>query len=143
MPGEVTYVVTGTPTMVAASAPGRAVATDAAPGRAVVAAGEPEPIGVMRTNYSANVPAGAAVPAPPVAPPQPGKAPYLGEQHETKPNILGHLFGFAAMHRDLQDKMDEKNRKKREKHAAISYEPSDGKVEELPAAMVYGRCGPR
>jgi hypothetical protein len=74
--------------------------------------------------------------------PQPGRAPFLGEQHETKPHILGHLFGFAEMKYDLQDKMDEGNRKKRAKHAAISYDATDGKVQDLPASMVFGR-GPR
>src|SRR5262249_49490144 len=48
MPGEVTYVAPGSPpiapTMVA-TAPGRAVATDAAPGFAVAEAGEPMPVG--------------------------------------------------------------------------------------------------
>jgi hypothetical protein len=143
LPGEVTYITPGAPTVVAGT-PGRAVATDAMPGHAVAAVGEPEPIGVMRTNYSANAPAGAAArPAQPVMPAEPGKGPYLGEQREAKPHILGHLFGFSVMERDLHDKLGEKDRKKREKHAAISYESTDGKVQELPAAMVYGRGGPR
>jgi hypothetical protein len=144
MPGEVTMVVPGTPTTaMAAAAPGRAVATDAAPGRAMVAAGEPEPIGVMRTNYAGQVPAGSpARPAQAATPVPPGRGPFLGEQHESKPHILGHLFGFTEMRYDLQDKMDEGNKKKRAKHAAISYDATDGKVQDLPASMVFGR-GPR
>ncbi len=149
MPGEVVMVAPGTsmaaPGMAVASTPGRAVATDSAPGRAVVAAGEPEPIGVMQTNYSANVPAGArAKPAPPAMPYRAGGGtPVLGEQHETKPHILGHLFGFSEMKYDLQDKMEEGNRKKKQKHAAISYDSTEGKVQELPASMVFGRDAPR
>ncbi len=145
MPGEVTVMAPGTPTTaVAAAQPGRAVATDAMPGRAVVAAADPEPIGVMQTNYSARVPAGAmAKPAVPAMPAQPGRGPFLGEQHETKPHVLGHLFGFSAMQRDWQDKWEEKGRKKREKHAAISYDSNESKVQELPASAVYGRGGPR
>jgi hypothetical protein len=148
MPGEVMVVVPGTaaptaPTLAAAQ-PGRAVATDAMPGRAVVAAGDPEPIGVMQTNYSANVPAGAAAkPAAPAMPAQPGRGPFLGEQHETKPHILGHLFGFSAMQRDWQDKWEEQGRKKREKHAAVSYDSNESKVQELPSTMVFGRGAPR
>jgi hypothetical protein len=145
LPGQVVSVAPGMPAgaTMASAAPGRAVATDAAPGRAVVASGEPEPIGVMRTNYSANAPArSAAAPKPPM-PHQPGHTPFLGEQHETNPHILGHLFGISAMQRDFQDKLAEPARKKKEKHAAISYEPTGGKVEDLPASMVYGRGAPR
>lgn len=145
MPGEVTMVSPGSaPTMVVAAAPGRAVATDAAPGRAIVASGEPEPIGVMRTNYAGSAPAGAkAKPAQPAMPAQPGRAPFLGEQHETKPHILGQLFGITPMSNDLHDKMNEGARRKRERHAAISYDASDAKVQELPASMVFGRGMPR
>ncbi len=146
MPGEVTVVAPGTAaSTVVAGTPGRAVATDAMPGRAVVAAGDPEPIGVMQTNYSANVPAGAAAkPAAPAMPAQPGRGPYLGAQHDSSnPYVIGHLFGFSAMHRDWQDKLAEKDRKKREKHAAISYDSDQSKVEELPSTMVFGRGAPR
>lgn len=139
MPGEVVMIAPGTPATVVAAAPGRAVATDAA-GHAQVAAGEPAPIGVMRTDYAANAP---ARPAQPAMPPQPGRGPYLGESRETKPHILGHLFGLTPMHYDLQDKLGEGDRKKRQKHAAISYDASDAKVQELPASMVYGRGAPR
>ncbi len=147
MPGEVTVVAPGTAaptTAVAATQPGRAVATDAMPGRAVVAAGDPEPIGVMQTNYTAHAPVGAAAkPVAPTMPAQPGRGPFLGEQRETKPHILGHLFGISAMERDWQDKLEERSRKKREKHAAISYDTNESKVQELPSAMVFGRGAPR
>jgi hypothetical protein len=145
MPGEVVFVTPGStaPTLAAAK-PGRAVATDAMPGHAVAAAGDPEPIGVMQTNYTANAPAGAmAKPAAPTMPAQPGRGPFLGEQHETKPHVIGHLFGFSAMQRDMQDKWEEKARKKREKHAAISYDSNESKVQELPSTMVFGRGAPR
>ncbi len=145
MPGEVVMISPGpamaAPAVAVASAPGRAVATDTAPGHAAVAAGDPEPIGVMQTNYMANAP---AKPVQPVMPYKPGAGtPYLGEQSDSKPHILGHLFGFTEMKYDLQDKMDEGNKKKKAKHAAISYDPGDGKVQELPASMVYGPKGQR
>ena len=143
MPGEVTYVTPGSPTIApttVATAPGRAVATDA-PGHAVAEAGEPMPVGVMRTNYMGNAPARPAQPATPMAP---GAGPFLGgDQHAPKPHILGHLFGWSEMQYDLQDKMDEANRKKKAKHAAISYDATPGKVQDLPASMVFGPGGQR
>ena len=146
MPGEVMVVVPGAtaPATAVASVPGRAVATDGAPGRAVVASGEPEPIGVMRTNYAGRAPSGApAKPVQAALPAQPGRAPFLGEQHDTKPHILGELFGLTPMRRDLEDKMGEGARRKREKHAAISYDSTDGKVQDLPASLVFGPGMPR
>jgi hypothetical protein len=148
MPGEVTVLAPGTPVTAVASsgtAPGRAVVSDAAPGRAVVAAGEPEPIGVMRTNYAATTPVAAArMPQATAVPVPANSGPYLGHDKDTSnPHVLGHLFGLSAWHRDIQNKLSEKERRRREKHAALSYEPADGKVTDLPASMVYGRQAPR
>ncbi len=153
MPGEVTMVSPGgtmAPSTAMATAPGRAVASDAAPGRVVVSSGDPEPIGVMQTNYRPNpAPAGApgAIPAPAgsaMKPGQPGlpapasRAPFLPQTREGSPHILSHLFGFAAVGRDVRDLSEMKGRRKRETHAATAYGPTAGQVDELPASAVYG-----
>ena len=146
MPGQLTTVAP--PAMTDS---GRAVASDAAPGHAVAEAGEPEPIGVMQTNFRQNagpsgMPAGmagasGAPSAMPAAPAGPGRAPFLSDTGEARPYILAHFFGLSAMHRDIQDAREMKVRRKREAHAAISYGTTSGTVDEVPASAVFGKRG--
>jgi hypothetical protein len=135
MPGQVTMVSPG-------GAPGVAVASDAAPGHAVADSAEPEPIGLMKTNYSQAGPGGAARSAPqPVMPAGPGSTPFIPQADEHDPHVLSHLFGFSAWHRDIKNKMEAKERRKREAHAAISYDSTPEKPTELPASAVFGPSG--
>ncbi len=142
MPGKVSVVGSDHPFPRTDGAPGRAVASDKAPGRAVVSAGEPEPIGVMRTNYTASAPAAGAVAAPGRATVQNGSVghtPFMSPTPESTPHILGHLFGFAEIRNDFQDWRESRGKRKRDSHAAIPYGIDGSKVEELPASMVYGK----
>jgi hypothetical protein len=53
-----------------------------------------------------------------------------------RPHIISHLFGLDAIGRRGRE---ERERRNREKHASISYQPHTGPVTELPASLVYGR----
>ncbi len=147
MPGQVTVITqNGAPT-----APGRAVASDAAPAPGLVQAGEPEPIGVMRTNYSVPTAGSPAPMAPgravvnggpaagPAAPAVANFTPYQHASAEGSPHIIGHLFGLAPMRNDFRDWMMSRTRNKKDAHAAIPYGSTGSQVEELPASMVYGK----
>jgi hypothetical protein len=54
----------------------------------------------------------------------------------TRPHVLTHLFGLDALGRRGRE---ERQRRDRETHAAISYQPQNEPITELPASMVYGR----
>jgi hypothetical protein len=138
MPGQLTMVSPGAP----GAGGGYAVASDAAPGHAVADAADPEPIGVMKTNYSNAGPAGARPPAPQqMMPAGPGSTPFMPQADEHDPHVISHLFGFSAWYRDIKDRMGAKDRRKREAHAAISYDASSDKPTELPASAVFGPSG--
>jgi hypothetical protein len=137
MPGQVTMVSPGAP-----GGAGHALASDAAPGFAVADSAEPEPIGLMKTNYSQAGQGGAARPVPqPAMPAGPGPAPFMSQTDEHDPHVISHLFGFSAWRRDIKDKWEAKDRRKREAHAAISYDASPEKPTELPASAVFGPSG--
>jgi hypothetical protein len=140
MPGQVTMAVPGTPATTVASAPGRAVASDAAPGIAVAEA-EPEPIGVMKTNYSQATRGATAKPAQPAMPVGPGSSPYAPQTDEHNPHVISHLFGFSAWQRDWKDMWESKSRSKRAAHAAVSYDAPPEKPAYIPASSVYGPAG--
>jgi hypothetical protein len=67
-----------------------------------------------------------SVPAPP--------EPMSGPGHN-RPHVIGHLLGLPK----IGHHHEERQARKRENHAAISYSDPNEKVNELPASMVYGR----
>jgi hypothetical protein len=63
-------------------------------------------------------------------------APYDPVDHN-RPHILTHLFGLDGIGKRGRE---ERQRRAREKHASISYQPlGESRVDDLPAKMVYGR----
>jgi hypothetical protein len=137
---------------------GHAVA-GGAPGYAVIGGSvpmaEPTPIGVIqgRYAYAFQGPGGPGMPpggrpGPGANPAAPGTAdpsvlpsslstdPYDPVGHN-RPHVLTHLFGLDAIgHR----RREERERRNREKHASIAYQPSaSDAVHDVPASVVYGR----
>jgi hypothetical protein len=133
----------GATMMAGGDAPGRAVVGgEMMPGYAVVE-GEPAPVGVMRTTF-AGPGAGRPMPSDRAAMGSMGPIPAAptptGAVGDTRPHILGHLFGISALRRDLRESREAREERKRELHAATTYGPQDqATVTELPASMVYGR----
>jgi hypothetical protein len=151
----------GAPVTVAGATPGRAVAGGEVPGYAVISgsvpSSEPAPIGMVQGRYAYQNPAAAAAgPARPMAGGRPGPGPgatgpgssdpsvmpssYAADPYvphgRSRPHIIQHLFGLDALG---QRKRQENERRERENHAAISYQPQNATVTELPTDMVYGR----
>lgn len=104
---------------------------------------EPEPMGVMQTNYNAGGPApmGGGMSAPGRAsvgggggglPSQSG--PIRPPVHN-RPRIIGHLFGLP----NFGTLSAEQQARKQSAHAAIRYDNLSPTVNELPSSMVYGR----
>jgi hypothetical protein len=61
--------------------------------------------------------------------------PYLANDHN-RPHVFSHLFGLDAIgHR----RREELERRAREQHASIRYQPANEPVVDVPASMVYGR----
>jgi hypothetical protein len=152
----------GAPMMVAGEGamPGHAVVGGDMPGYAAVSGtipmAEPMPIGMVQGRYAYQNP-GAAV--GPNALPMPGGQPGAGagrpglndpsvmpssfaadpyvSGRSGRPHILSHLFGLDAIGRGRRE---DRERRERENHAAISYQPQGQQpVVELPSSMVYGR----
>jgi hypothetical protein len=154
-------VATGTPVTVAGgAAPGRAVVGGSVPGYAVinesVPMSEPTPIGTIQGRYAFQNQGGPAARAaqpmpggpqglagagpkssdPSVMPSSFAADPYVSNAR-SRPHILQHLFGLDALN---SHKREEAERRERETHAAISYQPQTSTVvTELPTEMVYGR----
>lgn len=110
------------------------------------ATGEPEPMGVMQTNYNAGGPApmsgGMAASAPGRASvggsgggATPGQAGPIRPPVHNRPRVLGHLLGLPSFGRLSAEEMA----RKQSAHAAIRYDNAAPTVNELPASMVYGR----
>ena len=148
------------------SMPGHAVAggeSRQAAGYVVVSSSvptaEPMPIGVIQGRYAYQNPAmppmGAGAPGMPMPGARPGPgagaggpgssdpsvmpssfAPdtYTGKGR-SRPHILTHLFGLDAIGRHGRE---DRERREQENHAAISYQPKNEQVSELPSSMVYG-----
>jgi hypothetical protein len=138
--------------------PGYAIAGGTVPTPTLAPSAEPTPIGVIQNRYAfqyqgpgMGAPGVAATggPAgrspgrrgpgagdPAVMPTSFAPDPYDPIGHN-RPHILTHLFGLDALgHRSRE----ERERRAREKHASISYDPlSQSRVGDLPAKMVYGR----
>jgi hypothetical protein len=135
------YAVVG-----AASAPGYAVTVPMAP------TAQPTPIGVVQANYSRMAPPTAAHPAAPGGPagemthdamrngpmtPQvPPPVTAVTGPPSRSPNILGHMLGLTALGRRQREAWE---RRRRESHASLSYDPPNQQVTDLPASMVFGR----
>jgi len=61
--------------------------------------------------------------------------PYVPDQHN-RPHILSHMLGLDAIgHRSRV----ERERRERENHASIRYQPANEPVTDLPSTMVYGK----
>jgi len=130
----------------AASAPGYAVSGPMAP------TAQPTPIGVVQADYSRMAPPTAARPAAREGPsggmtndalrngsmtPQlPPPTTAVTGPPSRSPNILGHMLGLTALGRGRREAWE---RRRRENHASLSYDPPNQQVTELPASMVYGR----
>ena len=131
-------------------APGHAVVggPDAA-GYAVVNGGmpasEPTPIGMARASQNgafdprmaAAMPrpgGGAYDPAvmPTSVPPPP--SPMSGPGHN-RPHVISHMLGLPILGKHHAERAE----KRRELHSAEAYGPSNEKVTDLPASMVYSR----
>ena len=159
MPG--TFSVAGAKS---AEAPGRAVASSGPAPMASPSAyasgvaradsmeagmAEPAPIGVVQANFSqggpmaapagaAMAPHGAMAPGRAMVESNAGRDPYQAKSGPfPRPHILGHLLGFSGIG---AERAEEKARRKSESHAMISYgDGAAAPVEELPAAMVFGK----
>ncbi len=145
--GRPTLVDTG-PKVPSPTLPGTALAYDA-PGRAVVGelpmlasnGVDPAPIGVvgprvagMMPNPSRGLRDLAVMPTAMEAPEPAG----LPEFH--RPHIISHLLDIDLVGRHRKF---EREQKKREKHAMISYDQSVNTVNDLPMSSVYGRRAPK
>jgi hypothetical protein len=53
-----------------------------------------------------------------------------------RPHIISHLLGYGGLARHHREVREDKQR---EAHAAISYNPPNQQVNELPASVVYGK----
>jgi hypothetical protein len=54
-----------------------------------------------------------------------------------RPHVLTHMFGLDSIGKRGRE---ERQRRAREKHASIPYQPlSQSRVDDLPAKLVYGR----
>lgn len=145
-------VVTGPVTIIDSNAPGYAVIGgpqgENAPGYAVVGGpipgADPAPIGVAQSRQYPG-------PGPVASGARPGMGPYdpavlpssmipaqtaLGSGSHNRPHVVGHMLGVTGIGRSYREARERKNR---EKHAAISYDPPAQPVTELPASMVYGK----
>jgi hypothetical protein len=148
---------------------GHAVAGGEAPGYVVVGGtlpvAEPMPVGVIQGSYAYQGPgaggaaaaamAAAGMPAPgpqgavdprsrrtrggsgdsAVLPSSYSNDPYLPNDHN-RPHIVRHMFGLDAI--GARGRAD-RERRARENHAMIRYQPETEAVSELPSKMVYGR----
>lgn len=164
LPGPVT--VMSAPPAPAAAEPGRAVASAPAPsGNRIARRGSPAsapagpsmddqegpaPIGVIQANYAQGGPAGmpsgmqgaysgpSSMPGRAVAESGAGRTPYAPKSGPNPhPHIISHLFGFSGLFGGDND--NSRARRKAEAHAMIPYNNEGTPVNDLPAAMVYGR----
>ncbi len=137
------HAMVGGPTLAGGLPPGYAVAGGGGP---PMAAGDPTPVGVSRAGMTQwNNPRLASMPArggvasydPSVMPSSmiPAQT-ALDSQTTTRPHILGHLFGIGGISRRIRESRDDKGR---EAHASIAYDSPSHPVNELPAAVVYGK----
>jgi hypothetical protein len=130
----------------AGNPPGYAVTVPMAP------TAQPTPIGVVQANYSRMAPPTAARPAAhggpsggmthdamrngTMTPRTPPPATAVTGPPSRSPNILGHMLGLTALGRGQREAWE---RRRRESHASLSYDPPNQQVTELPASMVFGR----
>jgi hypothetical protein len=100
-----------------------------AAGRALAAA--PKPAAGGRRGSAR----GAQAKDPAVVPTSFTNDPYLPNEHN-RPHIIRHLFGLDAIGARGRE---ERERRQRESHAAISYQALNEPIHDLPSSMVYGR----
>jgi len=117
------------------SAPGLAVVGEAAPGS------EPAPVGPATQRQGFRLARRSAPSAPTDGSVMPSSVTSastpMAVGSSGNPHVFSHLFGIAAFGRDIRDGIAAREQKKRDKHAAISYDAPNEKVTELPASMVY------
>ena len=156
--GQAGTVVSGPVSVVESYPPGHAVvggpvlAGNLPPGHAVVGGGpapagvDPTPVGVSRAVHSQwNNPRLASMPPRAgVAPSDPSVQPSsmippqtaLDTQTTTRPHILSHLFGIGGISRHIREAREDQER---DAHASIAYDTPSQPVNEVPAAVVYGK----
>lgn len=133
----------GGPMMAGNTPPGYAVV--GGPGGPLMVGADPAPVGVSRAGMAqAGGPRVAAAPRPGAGPYDPSVLPTSTIPAQTalagasggRPHVLSHMLGIGGMSRHRKEARADR---KREAHAAISYDPPAQNVSELPASMVYGR----
>ena len=125
------------------STPGHAVVGGAAPGYAVVGgevpSGEPTPIGMVNPSLASSVPPAAAgrpgTMDRSLTPTSMAPNPIRPKTHND-PRVISHLLGISDLGRGRRAARE---RKEREDHARISYGPTNSRVNEVPASVIYGR----
>ncbi|WP_422927400.1 hypothetical protein [Singulisphaera sp. PoT] len=135
----------------ASDLPGYVVSKGEAPGVAVAdITGEgsgPAPVGVSANRGGPLRMAGRRQAAPTDGSVTPTSMPAASNPIDPgpsgNPKILMHLFGVSAFTRDIREGFQMNEQKKRDKHAAISYDAAAQKVTDLPASVVYGQGGAR
>jgi hypothetical protein len=138
------HAAVGGPTPVGNSAAGYAVVGESY--GPAMAGNDPAPVGVSAAG-------GAHWNAPKMAQagPRMGAGPYdpsvmpssmipaqtaLSNPSAGRPHIISHLFGVGGIRRHMRETREDKER---EAHAAISYNPPNQQVNEVPASLVYGK----
>jgi hypothetical protein len=131
----------GGATVAGADAPGYAVVGETVTGP------EPAPIGVSRARQPswADSRTGAPSARPGAGPVDPSVVPTglppaqvaLTAPGHDRPHIISHLLGIPKLGQSRRAREEQE----RQKHAAIAYDQPNRPVNELPAAMVYGKDG--
>ena len=135
-------MVSGPMTFQDGSAPGHAVVGGAASGYAVVGGevppGEPTPIGAINPGLASNIPPAAAgrpgTMDPSLTPTSMAPNPIRPKMHND-PRVVSHLLGLPDLGRGRRAAQV---RKEREAHAKISYGPTNARVNDVPASLIYG-----
>jgi hypothetical protein len=132
---------------------GTAVAAEFPAGRAVVGGPEPAPVGMARASQGNFTPVAGALAAggaqgplrdPSVMPSSmipPAQTAIGGDTGTPRPRIVKHMLDLPDLGGIGRGFRENRNRASREAHAAISYDAPNGRVDELPASMVYGKGG--
>ncbi|WP_165073465.1 hypothetical protein [Paludisphaera rhizosphaerae] len=133
---------------------GTAVASEFPTGRAVVGGAEPTPVGMARASQGNFTPVAGALAAnrgaqgaprdPSVMPSSmipPAQTAVGADSGVPRPHIIKHALDLPDLGGIRRSVRQNRERASRESHASISYDAPNGKVDELPASMVYGKGG--
>ncbi len=135
-------IVSGPMIVQGGNAPGHAVVGGAASGYAVVGgeapSAEPTPIGEFNPRLASSVPPAAAgrpgTMDRSLTPTGMAPNPIRPKTHND-PRVISHLLGLS----DLRPRRRAaRQAQEREEHAKITYGPTNGRVNEVPASVIYG-----